>query len=623
MKKVLALVLSAVMLLALAACNQTPANPTVPQGTNPGDPAGTTEPMPTEALVRANAVTYCPADKLTGDFSGGLFFGGSGDSVVADLAEDASLYIADADGSIALNPRVVADQMVNPNEDGTLTYTFTLRSDLCYSNGERVTAGDYAARLLFVSSPAADAAGAGEGSFAAFVGGKEYHAGRSACFAGVRVVDEMTLELTLNGNYAGYYHLDSLFLLKPWHVESWLGQTLSVDDDGDGACFVRANAVCQLTADDVAHAKKAASFGYGSLITAGAYKIIAFDAASGTAELTRNAAYSGTPASIERITVSSDRLPDAFTQVIPGADAPGDLVSAAGYTSLSFTCDATPTQFMAVRQAIARLIDRPALIAALCPDYGTAVNGPYCTSLWQYAESREVLMELETYDKNLNAAIALLEEDGWVYDAKGGAWIGDGPRYKQVSDAQAAFAEGCVEAGGKILMPLTIRYLTMEGSAVGDALEQQLTDPKIESIGIRFVRDSRTGAEVSALVQRQANVSAWPSMVLLNTAFTAQTYDNAFRYDAGSAANITHLVDTGDGSLSQIAKYMNFLTARDDTEGYLALWQQYVARCNALLPELPLYGNISAVCVPEFVTGYEASPFYSFAQSILHAEVQP
>ncbi|MGM9669368.1 MAG: ABC transporter substrate-binding protein [Faecousia sp.] len=615
MKKMLALLLGAVMILGLAACKDEPL-PTVPTASGGiHDPVDTTPPTEPEDL---NRVVYCPAEPLAGDFSGGLFFGNAGDAVVAELMENAALYLVDSEGSFVRNPRVVADEKILENNDGTVTYLFTLMDDLCFSNGQQVTAWDYAARLLFVSSGAAAEQGAGEGTYAAIQGGTAYHNGETDTLRGLRVPDDRTLVLTLTANYGGYFFRESLLTLTPWHMDSWLGGDLRVDDDGDGVYIVRGGKADGIRASDVEHARQAAAFGFGGIVTSGPYVLESFS--SGTATLVVNGAYSGTVPAIGKILVSSEAVEGAFREILPGAADPGDLIPGAGYAYLNFTCDATPTQFLAVRQAIASLVDRQALIYAVCPDYGTPIDGPYCAGLWQYKATQETLtQELEHYEPNLNQAIALLEEDGWIYSAQGTPWVGEGPRYKAVTGEQARFADGCVQVSGVNLMPLTIRWCAVEGSAIARELERQLTDARITGLGIEFKLDTLPAQEVNLLVNRQKDASFYYSMTVMTTRFTSRAYDNAMRFDPGSTANLTHLVDEGDGSLSQIAKHMNFLTSPGDEAGYLALWQQYVRRCSELLPELPLFGNIYAVTVPENVTGYDASPYHTFAQSILDA----
>lgn len=50
-----------------------------------------------------------------------------------------------------------------------------------------------------------------------------------------------------------------------------------------------------------------------------------------------------------------------------------------GYGVLSFQCDFGPTQFQAVRHAVAYLLDRNEFANQFCQGYGSVVNGP----LWR------------------------------------------------------------------------------------------------------------------------------------------------------------------------------------------------------------------------------------------------
>ena len=62
----------------------------------------------------------------------------------------------------------------------------------------------------------------------------------------------------------------------------------------------------------------------------------------------------------------------------------------AGYGMLNFQCDFGPTQFEAVRHAVALLLDRNEFANTFCQGWGGVVNGMYGTGLWQYQGGRRV-----------------------------------------------------------------------------------------------------------------------------------------------------------------------------------------------------------------------------------------
>ena len=63
----------------------------------------------------------------------------------------------------------------------------------------------------------------------------------------------------------------------------------------------------------------------------------------------------------------------------------------AGYGKITFACDFGPTQFPAVRQAIAYLLDRNEFASQYSGGYARVVNGYFGLSQWEYRENREAL----------------------------------------------------------------------------------------------------------------------------------------------------------------------------------------------------------------------------------------
>ena len=104
-----------------------------------------------------------------------------------------------------------------------------------------------------------------------------------------------------------------------------------------------------------------------------------------------------------------------------------------GFGYLMFQCDLGPTQFRAVRQAVACLLDRETFAKQFCQDFGVPVHGPYDASRWEYLENAaELEAKLDLYACDPARAVKLLEEDGWVLAEDGSAYV-SGLRYKQVT----------------------------------------------------------------------------------------------------------------------------------------------------------------------------------------------
>jgi oligopeptide transport system substrate-binding protein len=98
-----------------------------------------------------------------------------------------------------LNPVPTAAESWDVSEDGA-TYTFTLRDDLMWTNGDPVTAGDFEYAWKRTVSPELGADYAYQ--FFGIVGASDYNSCENNCAAmademGVRAVDDSTLEVTL------------------------------------------------------------------------------------------------------------------------------------------------------------------------------------------------------------------------------------------------------------------------------------------------------------------------------------------------------------------------------------------------------------------------------------------
>lgn len=79
-------------------------------------------------------------------------------SMIAHLFEGLMTYADDGNGNAALTPGLAKSYATAANADGTVTYTFALRPDACWSDGKRVTADDfvYSWRRVLDPNTAAD-----------------------------------------------------------------------------------------------------------------------------------------------------------------------------------------------------------------------------------------------------------------------------------------------------------------------------------------------------------------------------------------------------------------------------------------------------------------------------------
>ncbi|MGL5822961.1 MAG: ABC transporter substrate-binding protein [Sarcina sp.] len=110
------------------------------------------------------------------------------DQYVVDLVFDAMIG-NDADGKVT--PAVAEKWEVS--EDNK-TYTFHLRKDVKFSNGEQLTAKDVAFTYTMLADPSYD--GPRSGYVDGLVGYEEYNKGNATSIEGIKVIDEYTISFT-------------------------------------------------------------------------------------------------------------------------------------------------------------------------------------------------------------------------------------------------------------------------------------------------------------------------------------------------------------------------------------------------------------------------------------------
>lgn len=145
MKKILALLLAAAMVFALAACGSSEA----PAATEA--PADATE-APAEAA--ASSLAVCLASEPD-TIDPALNSAVDGATLVSHLFSGLAKWAQDETGALVIVPDAATELSEGvENEDGTVTYTYTLRDGLKWSDGQPVTAADFAFAWNRAASPA-------------------------------------------------------------------------------------------------------------------------------------------------------------------------------------------------------------------------------------------------------------------------------------------------------------------------------------------------------------------------------------------------------------------------------------------------------------------------------------
>lgn len=556
-----------------------------------------------DAIVSANVrsgeknqVILGSTTRLSGAFRNaawGKSSPGAADADIEALTTGHATVQTDLDGTYVWNLSALkAEPEAVRNPDGTLTYTIRIRENLVFSDGSPITAKNYIAGLLANSTAVAQAAGGTGTAGLTLLGYQDFYdyqgQGQKVYFEGVRLVDKYTFSVTYQEDYADYYYIMSYAAFAPDPLSLYLGSAEIVTDS---------RGCCGLSDDFYARVERNGTEVYvmaevisnnlrwdSGLPFSGPYAVVDYNAASLVATLTRNAYYTGddmrgTP-SIDTITyvqivsqTQLDQFKSGQVDVLAGITGASDTIAAlavvrgdpqkyaethynrAGYGKLGFRCDLGPTAMTEVRQAIMYTINRPEFAQTFTGGYGAVVHGPYYEGYSAYQAVEDSLL-LNPYAYSQDAAVAVLEAGGWVYNGSGEAYAGQGVRYKKLSgfelspdNLQFASTDGryqTVKINGSYYMPLAINWYGTQPNPVTDLLitSWQASPGATTGIGmyITYTSSEFNQAVYGDLGQStEYGFNGVPRCNAVNfaTSFTSATYDRSrsFTIDQSLYAN--------------------------------------------------------------------------------------
>ena len=445
---------------------------------------------------------------------------GASDQDVETLTSGLETVSRTKEGGYEWNETVVASHEDVVNEDGTKTFTITIKDDLVYSDGTPITAKDYLVfPMAFYTQVAAQAAGK-QNTGLTIVGYEDYNAYTGPDSAegtkemkGFRLIDDYTFSVTVAADYIPYFYDITYAAFSPSFPAMWLGEA-DILDDGEGCYltdnFYEKNGDNYVVADIIkATATDTSDAAYAKYPYSGPYCVKSFDTTDSSAVLVRNenfkGNYEGTVPTIEKIVykkvVPATQLEDfkaggidVISGITGGAETDEAIkladesdgayayihYSRAGYGKLGFRADYGPAQFTEVRQAIAYCMDRAKFAKDFTGGYGGVVDGPYYTGSWMYKAAVEQGMILDAYATSVDSAIAVLEEAGWVYAADGSDYT-EGVRYKKIpgdviteNDKNYQSVDGTyktTEVDGDYYMPLVINWYGTVDNEFTDLLQ--------------------------------------------------------------------------------------------------------------------------------------------------------
>lgn len=644
MKKFLALLLAVVMVLTMVACGE---------GKKKAD----------------GQVVIGTSTEASGDWAYSAFVRNPNatDKAVMTLTDDMTTVDSDQHGDYGINKTVVKSYERIEEENGNITYKFVINDGLKFNNGEAVTAENFVAWTMFVTSPAGKEMGVVSATYNMLPGGLAYRNGETNVLSAVRLYDEKTFSITIaktgedgETSYLPYYYDITYAAMQAVNLTYWFGEGWSVKDDGEGVYFVNADGK-EFTAETIGETVTAGRFATGNRVTAGPYNLVSFDQSSREIVLEVNENYNGNfegqKPGIQKLVIvktSEDTVMDMITtgqiqiysQIADGSEvnAVMDLIEAgtidsspcqydrAGYGYFGFACDLGPTQFTEFRQAIAYLLDRVEFAQTFCKGWGSVVHGPYCTAFTMTAKT-DIEKKINHYDYNPEKAVELLKQAGFVYNADGSDYVdGSGEvRYAKVTEEQAKYYDSFnkVLADGTILMPATINWASSEGNAVSALLSTMLANSEAtKAAGVSIVKTEMTFPELLNYMYRQDSYGlggdySMPTYNMFNlaTGYNGGVYDESYNWTTDpeyieQGYNVQHLYDE---QLNKLSMDMVYGVEPDDEATYLDLWEKYIIRWNELLPMVPLYSNIYVTVYPNTIDNYAEDSFWGFERAILYA----
>lgn len=423
-KKALACLLAAVMALSLAACGGGSDDKKTSEKTETQDTNASLE--ATNQLIEAEDPSALPetaAKRKDTLIAGVADFAGVFNPVYWEANEDmqvvsatnASLSVNDDKGEI-----VDGTASMSVSEDGKV-YTYKLTKEK-YNDGSDVKAEDYVNWYKVVADPSYD--GYQDISKVNVVGYDDYKNGSATEISGFKVVDESTIEITLEAaNTSAPYVLGSAVpistakygdLIKKGDLSKFKSLNM-VDYVSNGAYVLK-----EYKEKTSATLEANPNFYLGEPKT----KNLIFKVVATNAEL--QAVETGDVDIHDQVVCDDDHIEEAMSAGFINLKIQPTL----GYGYVATNQKNEIFQDVKVRQALLHAIDRKSLNQAVYGQYAITLNIPQAPISWLYDDEG-----METYDYDLEKAAELLKEAGWEKD--GDKLMKDGKQMKIVFSAMS------------------------------------------------------------------------------------------------------------------------------------------------------------------------------------------
>ena len=604
-----------------------------------------------------NELTVGATMPMYGTFFTSMWGNGSSDIDVRMLIHGYNLVQWNAEvGGFQFDESVVSGSLPVADEEGNHIFTLVLYDDLFYSDGTPVTAWDYAFSILLRIAPEIAEIGGTPAVNDFIVGYQAYISGETPYLAGVRVIDDHQLMISISSEYLPFFYELALLDCLPYPA-SVIAPGCQVADDGEGVYIrnVDTQAAPLFTADLLRQTILDSESGYLShpTVTCGPYRLVSFDGAE--ARFALNEYYKGNSRGekpvIPQIVFKTANPETMLDELMNGEYGLLNKVTSAaliqegtertvedgrfdfanyprsGLSFISFNMERPAVSNAVVRRAMALCMDKDALVSDTVGNYGLRVDGYYGLGQWmyqilnetiaypvdppeegagadaqrEYEETLEAWEELTldnvpVYEFNVEEAIRLLEEDGWTLNGQGMTY-----------DAQRDSAR-CKLVGNE-LVSLNLTLVYPETSKIASALEEHFAAHLAEA-GIQL--NMKPSADVLALyygaVERDCDLL-----------FLASNFDVLFDPAPLFEPNGTHnYTGVDDQTLYDLTVDMR-KTEPGDVLSYCQKWVLFQERFSEVEPMIPIYSNVYFDFYPRVLHNYAIAENISWAQAAVPA----
>ena len=567
------------------------------------------------------------------------------------------------EGMFRLNPSVISGTAITREEDMDLVFVLALYDDLTYSDGTPITAWDYAFSMLLSVAPEMKEIGAKVKTPEYIKGYREYAAGETSVFTGIKVLGDDMLSITIDAAYLPFFYELGLLDCVPYPI-SVIAPGVKVADDGEGVYLTNADPEKTepvFTAELLRGTILDGETGYRThpSVVSGPYVLTSYG--EGTAEFEINPKYKGDSRGrkpmIQRVTVVSpaaeEQIPGiaegSITLLSKASDAENVAAGLAltrdnemltntqypriGLSFIGFNTERAPMDDLRVRKAIAYATDRNAIITEAVGGYGLRSDGFYGLGQWMFqilngtlgfpveepeegadaqawkdyedeiAEWEKVTLDgLQIYDYDPQAAARLLDEAGWNLNENGG-------RYDPEKDAVR-----CRQTeNGPVPLKLTLAY--GQDSAAGTALEILLKQ-NLADVGIQVEVSTLPAKTLMEQYYRQAEPEY--DMLFLATNFDELYDPSEYFVTTEEGKHVWQAFGLEDEELWEKTVDMR-RTEPGDVLSYVIKWVEFQKAFTEKLPALPVYSNVYFDFYPRVLHDYTITANVSWPQAILGA----